>query len=100
MHYLDLTLVEIHDALVKGLVTPLELTQEALKRLEENKDNCVEAVNKEKALEKASQLTTPTDSLFWGIPYVAKDNFSTKGIETTASSDILKGVLFCIATFK
>lgn len=91
MHYLDLTLVEIHDALVKGLVTPLELTQEALKRLEENKDNCVEAVNKEKALEKASQLTTPTDSLFWGIPYVAKDNFSTKGIETTASSDILKG---------
>ena len=91
MHYLDLTLVEIHDALVKGLTTPYELTLEAIKRLEENKDNCVEAVCKEKALEKAKEMNTPTDSLFWGIPFVAKDNFSTKGIETTASSDILKG---------
>lgn len=91
MHYLDLTLKEIHDALVKGETTPLELTIEALRRLEENKDNCVEAIIKEEAIEKAKSLTTPTDSLFWGIPYVAKDNFSTKNIQTTASSDILKG---------
>ena len=26
-----------------------------------------------------------------GIPFLAKDNFSTKGVETTASSDILNG---------
>ena len=31
-----------------------------------------------------------SDSLISGIPYVLKDNFSTKGILTTASSNILK----------
>ncbi len=28
-----------------------------------------------------------------GVPYVCKDNFSTKGIQTTASSNILKGYI-------
>ncbi|MFZ5424867.1 MAG: amidase [Patescibacteria group bacterium] len=28
-----------------------------------------------------------------GIPYASKDNFSTKGVETTASSNILKGYI-------
>ena len=31
-----------------------------------------------------------SDSLISGIPYALKDNFSTKGILTTASSNILK----------
>ena len=30
------------------------------------------------------------DNLLWGIPYLLKDNFSTKDIPTTASSNILK----------
>ena len=33
---------------------------------------------------------TDSNSLLSGIPYVLKDNISTKGILTTASSNILK----------
>ena len=33
---------------------------------------------------------TPSSSILNGIPYALKDNFSTKGILTTGSSNILK----------
>ena len=36
MNYLDLTIAEIHEALLKGEVTPLDLTKEAIKRAKEN----------------------------------------------------------------
>ncbi len=92
MNYLDLSLKEMHEALVAKKVTPLELTKEALKRAHENKDNAFEFINDEGAIAFASTLTEPEeDNLFWGIPYVAKDNFSTKDIPTTASSNVLNG---------
>ncbi|MBR1847467.1 MAG: aspartyl/glutamyl-tRNA amidotransferase subunit A [Bacilli bacterium] len=92
MHYLDLPLKEIHAALVAKKVTPLELTQEALKRAKQNKDNCFEMILEEEALAFAETLTEPEeDNILWGIPYLAKDNFSTKGLPTTASSNILNG---------
>ena len=92
MNYLDLSLPLLHEALVKKNVTPLELTKEALKRCHENKDNAFEKICDEEAISFASSLVEPEiDNPFWGIPYVAKDNFSTKGIETTASSNILNG---------
>ena len=37
MNYLDLSLKELHEALVAKKVTPLELTKEALKRAHEDK---------------------------------------------------------------
>ena len=92
--YLDLTLKEIHEALVEKKVTPLDLTKEAIKRAKENKDNAFEMIIEEDALKKAeelSKLPVPKDNYFFGVPYVAKDNFSTKGYETTASSNVLKG---------
>lgn len=92
MNYLDLPLKELHDALVAKKVTPLELTIEALKRCHENKDNAFEKICDEEAIALASSLTEiEKDNPFWGIPFVAKDNYSTKGIETTASSNILNG---------
>ena len=94
MNYLDLTLSEIHEALVNKKVTPLELTKEAIKRAKENKDNAFELIIEEDAIKKATELSNhevPKDNYFYGIPYVAKDNFSTKGYETNASSNILKG---------
>ena len=92
MSYLDLSIKEMHEALVAKKVTPLELTKEALQRAHDNKDNAFEFINDEKALAFASTLLEPEeDNPLWGIPYVAKDNFSTKGIPTTASSNILNG---------
>lgn len=94
MNYLDLSIKELHEALVAKKVTPLELTKQALKRAHENKDNAFEFINDEAALEFASSLNEPEeDNPLWGIPYVAKDNFSTKGIPSTASSNILNGYI-------
>ena len=92
--YLSLTILEIHDALVNKEVTPLELTLEALKRAKENNDNAFEIILEEEAINKVKSLEgkeVPKDKLMFGIPYAAKDNFSTKGIETTGGSDILNG---------
>ncbi len=92
MNYLDLSIREIHEALVAKKVTPLELTKEALRRAHESKDNAFEMILDEEAIAFASSLTEPeVDNLLWGIPYLAKDNFSTKGLATTASSNILNG---------
>ena len=92
MSYLDLSIKELHEALVKKEVTPLELVEEALKRAHSNQDNAFEFIDDEGAKAFASSLKEPeADNLLWGIPYVAKDNFSTEGIPTTASSNILNG---------
>ncbi len=93
MSYLDLTIQEIHIALVNKQVTPLELTKEAIKRAKEDTNNCFEYICEKEALKKANKLKEPTSNLFWGIPYVLKDNFSTKDIPTTASSNILNGYI-------
>ena len=92
MNYIDLPLEELHEALVAKKVTPLELTEEALKRAHADKNNAFEFLDDEGAIAFAKTLTEPEkDNPLWGIPYFAKDNFSTKGIPTTASSNILVG---------
>lgn len=90
MHYLDLTIKEIHEALVSKKVTPLELTLESIKRAEADTNNCFEYICKKEAIEFAKTLTEPeVENYLWGIPYLLKDNFSTKDIPTTGSSNIL-----------
>jgi len=92
MKYLDMPLKDLHLALVNKEVTPLELTLEALKRAHESQDNAFELIDDKGAIAFASSLIEPeTDNPLWGIPYVAKDNFSTAGLTTTASSNILNG---------
>src|SRR5574344_1823833 len=85
MSYLDMSIEEIHKALKDGKVTSKELTKEALKRAHDfQKDlNCFVTICDDVKEEEI------TDNILSGIPYAAKDNFSTKGILTTASSKIL-----------
>jgi aspartyl-tRNA(Asn)/glutamyl-tRNA(Gln) amidotransferase subunit A len=92
MSYLDLSILELHEAILRGDVTPLELVKEALNRAKEDDNNAFEYICEKEALALVSKLDeSKKDNLLWGIPFVAKDNFSTKDIPTTGSSDILKG---------
>ena len=92
MSYLDLPISDIHEALLNNKVTPLELVKEALRRAKEDTNNCFEYICEEEALKAVENLdSSKKDNLLWGIPFVAKDNFSTKDIPTCASSNILEG---------
>lgn len=94
MNFLDLTIQEIHQALIEKKITPLELTKEALQRAKNDTNNAFEYIAEKEAIELASQLKEPEkDNLLWGIPFTIKDNFSTKNIPTCASSNILKGYI-------
>ena len=94
MNYLDLGIIDIHNALLEGKITPLELTKEALKRAKEDDHNAFEYICEKEAIEFAKTLTKideNKDNYLYGIPYTLKDNYSTKDIPTTASSNILNG---------
>jgi aspartyl-tRNA(Asn)/glutamyl-tRNA(Gln) amidotransferase subunit A len=94
MHILDGTMVSIHEALVSKQTTPLELVLEAIRRAKADAYNTFEMITETEAITQAKALTVPEkDNMFWGIPFVLKDNFSTKGLETTAGSNILKGYI-------
>lgn len=88
--YLDLGIKEIHELLVDKKITPLDLVEESLKRIKENKDlNAFIAIN-DKVREEAKNLgEVDPDNLFFGIPIAVKDNIVTKDLRTTCASHIL-----------
>ncbi len=90
MPFLNLTIKELHNELVKKTVTPLMLVKEALLRIKADQTNAFISVMEEEALDLAKKLIEPeVDNMFWGIPFVIKDNISTKGVTTTGGSKIL-----------
>lgn len=91
MSYLDLSILEIHNALIEKKVTPLELVREAIERSKNDTNNAFEYIMEKEALELASRLVEPTEDLLWGIPFAIKDNYSTKNVPTSASSHSLDG---------
>ncbi len=88
--YLDLSIKEIHELLVKEEITPLDLVDEALNRIEDTKDlNAFITIN-DKVREEAKNLgKVDKDNLFFGIPIAIKDNIITKNMRTTCASHIL-----------
>ncbi len=89
--YLDKSIVEIHELLVSGEITPLDLVMEAFTRIENNKDiNAFITLDKESAIDACKKIgDVDKDNLLWGIPIAIKDNISTKGILTTCASKML-----------
>ncbi len=89
---MNLTIKELHELLVSKKVTSEELVLEAIAKIKSNKNNLMEAECFEEALNQARKITeVKAGEYFKGIPFLCKDNISTKGIETTASSDVLLG---------
>lgn len=92
MKYMNLNIREIHNAILKGEVTPLELVKEAIESAKKDDNNAFEYICEKEALEAVSKLDpNKKENLLYGIPVVIKDNYSTKDIPTTASSNILNG---------
>ena len=68
MHILDLTISEIHRALVNKEITPRELVDEAFRRLESDANNLFETSMKEQTYKRLATLGEPEkDNVFWGI---------------------------------
>ena len=92
MNYLDKTVEEIKKAIDEGKVTSEELATESLKRAKayQEKYNSFVTITDENVKTQLKNLDNIKDNPLKGIPYALKDNFSTKGILSTASSNILK----------
>ena len=86
MSYMDKGIISIHEALKNGEITSGDLIKESLKKAHDisAKTNAfVTIIDDAKAQEV-------TDEYLSGIPYGVKDNYSTKGILSTGSSNTLK----------
>ncbi len=98
----ELTVVEALKDLKKGDISSTDLTVACLDQIEkfDPKIKAFLRVTKDIAMERAKEADNLIsekgekafeDKPLLGIPYAAKDNYSTKNIETTAASKILEG---------
>ena len=86
MEYMNKSIKQIHEALKKGEVTVDELIKESLEKSKKVQDKCNAFVT---ILDNPKKVEV-TDNLLSGIPYGVKDNYSTKGVLSTGSSNTLK----------
>lgn len=86
MKWMDKSIKELHEELKNGNVTSEELIKESLELSHSVQEKCNAFVT---ILDNVKPQEV-TDSLLSGIPYGVKDNYSTKGILSTGSSNTLK----------
>lgn len=84
--YMEKTIKELHEDLVNKKVTSDELVKESIKKSHEVQDK----YNAFVTILDDAKGDIVTDNLLSGIPYGVKDNYSTKGILSTGSSNTLK----------
>lgn len=100
----ELTILEAIDGLKTREFTSVDLTKACLEKIKkyDEKVKAFITVTEEIALQeakKADDLIEKKGAIIFepkpllGIPYACKDNFSTKGIQTTAGSNVLKGYI-------
>lgn len=86
MNYMNKGIKYIHNELINGKITSDDLVKESLEKsflVQKNNNAFVTIVENAKGKEV-------TDNLLSGIPFGVKDNYSTKGILSTGSSNTLK----------
>ena len=86
MEFMNKSITELHELLKNNEVTSQELIEESLKKSHEVQ----EKYNAFVTILDDAKAEEVTDNLLSGIPYGVKDNYSTKGILTTGSSNTLK----------
>ena len=86
MKYMNKSIEQLHNLLKEGKVTSRELIDESLELSHKIQDKCNAFVT---ILDDAKEVEV-TDNLLSGIPCGLKDNYSTKGILSTGSSNTLK----------
>ncbi len=86
MKYMNKSIEELHELLKSGQVTSKELIEESLRLSHEVQEKYNAFVT---ILDDAEEVPV-TDELLSGIPYGIKDNYSTRGILSTGSSNTLK----------
>ena len=82
----DLGIEKLHEMLKKGEVSSEELVKKAIRKSHEVEEKCNAFVT----IMDDAQGGDVTDDLLSGIPYGIKDNYSTKDILSTGSSNTLK----------
>jgi len=93
-----LTISELSQRIRNGVLSPVELTEHLLSRLEalDGPLHAFKLVTRERALAQAQAAELALRAgqgvgPLHGIPYAAKDLFDVKGLPTTAGSNLLSG---------
>ena len=94
-----LTATEIVEGIKSGAISCEDLISRIYERIEKSKLNCYITLNKEEALKKARETDNNREEEEYmqkkllGVPIAIKDSISTKNIQTTCASKILRGYI-------
>lgn len=96
---LDKTIIELSQGLQKKLFTSEDIIRECyvnIERFNPTLNALITVVDKDKALLLACErdkTRTSNSSPLYGLPFVIKESYNTKGIQTTAASNVLKNYI-------